>query len=177
MTPGEIPLKQASDDPNSTASADKATQAEASAAAAEAVAPAAPSAPAAPAMTVSGAAAPAADPAGELPPEIEPTEETIRQSLAKVVDPELHMNIVELGLVYKVDVLKQGGPAPDVEVEMTLTSPGCPYGPIILGQIPTVVKRDFGDRVHEVNVGLTFTPPWDPATMASEDVQFELGIF
>ncbi|HEY9841328.1 MAG TPA: metal-sulfur cluster assembly factor [Candidatus Obscuribacterales bacterium] len=119
--------------------------------------------------------APAA--AGELPQDVELSEETVRSSLEKVIDPELHMNIVELGLVYKVDVLKQGGPAPDVEVEMTLTSPGCPYGPMILGQIPSVVKKDFGARVHEVNVGLTFTPPWDPATMASEDVQFELGIF
>lgn len=101
----------------------------------------------------------------------------LRASLEKVVDPELHMNIVELGLVYKVDLINQGGPAPDVEVEMTLTSPGCPYGPAIMGQVPTAIKQDYGDRVGEVNVALTFTPPWDPATMASEDVQFELGIF
>lgn len=101
----------------------------------------------------------------------------LRASLEKVVDPELHMNIVELGLVYKVELINQGSPAPDVEVEMTLTSPGCPYGPAIMGQVPTAIKQDYGDRVGEVNVALTFTPPWDPATMASEDVQFELGIF
>ncbi|PKL74321.1 MAG: hypothetical protein CVV27_21100 [Candidatus Melainabacteria bacterium HGW-Melainabacteria-1] len=110
-----------------------------------------------------------------LPGEI--TNESLRSSLEKVVDPELHMNIVELGLVYKVEMINLGGPVPDVEVEMTLTSPGCPYGPAIMGQVPMVLKRDYGDAIGEVNVGLTFTPPWDPATMASEDVQFELGIF
>lgn len=109
--------------------------------------------------------------AGEL------SEAGLRATLEKVVDPELHMNIIELGLVYKIELINQDKPVPDVEVEMTLTSPGCPYGPAIMGQVPTFIKQDYGDRVGEVNVSLTFTPPWDPATMASEDVQFELGIF
>lgn len=103
------------------------------------------------------------------------TEDDIRESLTKVVDPELHMNIVELGLVYRVDLSPD--PKPDIAVEMTLTSPGCPYGPMIMGQVPTVIKRDYPEEVGEINVSLTFSPPWDPATMASEDVQFELGIF
>lgn len=103
------------------------------------------------------------------------SEDDIRESLAKVVDPELHMNIVELGLVYRVDLSPD--PKPDIEVEMTLTSPGCPYGPMIMGQVPMVIKRDYPEEVGEINVSLTFSPPWDPATMASEDVQFELGIF
>lgn len=115
--------------------------------------------------------------ASGTPLKTEVSEESVRATLEKVIDPELHMNIIELGLVYKVEVINQGGPAPDVEVEMTLTSPGCPYGPVIMGQVPLKVKEDFGSNVGEVNVGLTFTPPWDPATMASEDVQFELGIF
>lgn len=110
-------------------------------------------------------------------PAAEPSEENLRRSLEKVIDPELHMNIVELGLVYGIELIKQGGPAPDVEVEMTLTSPGCPYGPAIMSKVPLVLKDDFGDKIAEVSVNLTFTPPWDPATMASEDVQFELGIF
>lgn len=105
------------------------------------------------------------------------TEEDVREALQKVIDPELHMNIIELGLVYNVDVQENLNGTKDVHVEMTLTSPGCPYGPVIMGQIPSVVKGDFGDEVDEVNVSLTFAPPWDPATMASEDVQFELGIF
>ncbi|MBF2052665.1 MAG: metal-sulfur cluster assembly factor [Candidatus Sericytochromatia bacterium] len=113
-----------------------------------------------------------AESGNKLPPL---TEDDIRESLSKVVDPELHMNIIELGLVYRVDL--SADPKPDIEVEMTLTSPGCPYGPMIMGQVPTVIKRDYPEEVGEINVSLTFSPPWDPATMASEDVQFELGIF
>lgn len=155
---GETPLKQA-------------TEAEVPVPAATEKTPAAqPEIAAAAAQTEATTQADAA-PAGPL------DEEALRKSLEKVVDPELHMNIIELGLVYKVDLINNGNPAPDVEVEMTLTSPGCPYGPMILGQIPSTLKGDYGDRIGEVNVGLTFTPPWDPATMASEDVQFELGIF
>ena len=60
---------------------------------------------------------------------------------------------------------------------MTLTSPGCPYGPVIMGQVPSVLKDEYGEEIGDVNVSLTFSPPWDPATMASEDVKFELGIF
>lgn len=160
-TPGEIPLKQAAE-PTEAAPA---TQADA---------PVAQTAAVAEAKAETAESATAAAPAAAGGP---PDEDGLRQSLQKVVDPELHMNIIELGLVYKVDVINNGNPVPDVEIEMTLTSPGCPYGPMILGQIPPTIKGDYGDRVGEVNVGLTFTPPWDPATMASEDVQFELGIF
>lgn len=162
--PGETPLKQAAE----PAEAAPATQADAPVAQTAAVAEAK-----ADAADASVEKAADAAPAAGGPPD----EDGLRQSLQKVVDPELHMNIIELGLVYKVDVIDNGNPAPDVEIEMTLTSPGCPYGPMILGQIPPTIKGDYGDRVGEVNVGLTFTPPWDPATMASEDVQFELGIF
>ncbi len=105
------------------------------------------------------------------------SEDDIRETLEKVIDPELHMNIMELGLVYRVDVINKEAGKPDVEVEMTLTSPGCPFGPVIMGMIPTVIKSDYPDEVDEINVSLTFTPPWDPTTMASEDVKFELGIF
>lgn len=112
-------------------------------------------------------------PPKELPPL---SEDDVREALQKVVDPELHMNIVELGLVYRIELMPPS-PKTDVEVEMTLTSPGCPYGPVIMGQVPTVLKDEFPEEIGEVNVSLTFTPPWDPATMASEDVQFELGIF
>lgn len=104
-------------------------------------------------------------------------EDDIRTSLEKVIDPELHMNIVELGLVYNIDIVDKAEGKPDVEVEITLTSPGCPYGPVIMGMIPTAVKGDYPDEIDEVTVSLTFAPPWDPSTMASEDVKFELGIF
>ena len=105
------------------------------------------------------------------------SEDDIRVALEKVIDPELHMNIMELGLVYRVDVIDKLEGKPDVEVEMTLTSPGCPYGPVIMGMVPSVIKSEYPDEVDEINVSLTFTPPWDPTTMASEDVKFELGIF
>lgn len=105
-----------------------------------------------------------------------PDQDSIMNALCQVIDPELHMNIVELGLVYTV-TLETSQTPPSVEVEMTLTSPGCPYGPVIMGQVPTILKQTFGDSIGEVEVHLTFSPPWDPATMASEDVKFELGIF
>lgn len=109
---------------------------------------------------------------------LELNEEGVRTALEGVIDPELHMNIMELGLVYKVE-LKDAEEAEqvNVDVEMTLTSPGCPYGPMIMGQVPTVIKKEFKEKVNEVDVNLTFTPPWDPATMASEDVKMELGIW
>lgn len=133
---------------------------------------------------------------------LELNEDTVREALTAVIDPELHMNIIELGLVYSVAINAPATPAdsaaapvepaaitaespapsasatgPDVAVEMTLTSPGCPYGPMIMGQVPVVLKEKFQNSIGEVEVNLTFSPPWDPATMASEDVQFELGIF
>jgi len=105
-----------------------------------------------------------------------PDEEGVRNALCQVIDPELHMNIVELGLIYSV-TLDHSTPPPSIDVEMTLTSPGCPYGPMIMSQVPLVLKKTFGESIGEVEVHLTFAPPWDPATMASEDVKFELGIF
>ncbi|MGE3726049.1 MAG: metal-sulfur cluster assembly factor [Candidatus Sericytochromatia bacterium] len=105
-----------------------------------------------------------------------PDEESVRNALCQVIDPELHMNIVELGLIYSV-TLDPSTPPPSIDVEMTLTSPGCPYGPMIMSQVPLVLKKTFGESIGEVEVHLTFAPPWDPATMASEDVKFELGIF
>jgi metal-sulfur cluster biosynthetic enzyme len=111
-------------------------------------------------------------PSGLTPPD----EESVMNALCQVIDPELHMNIVELGLIYSV-TLDNSTPPPSIDVEMTLTSPGCPYGPVIMGQVPSVLKKTFGDSIGNVEVKLTFAPPWDPATMASEDVKFELGIF
>lgn len=87
------------------------------------------------------------------------TEDDVMESLQKVIDPELHMNIVELGLIYTIDVQQNANDTKDVNVEMTLTSPGCPFGPVIMGQIPMVVKNDFPGEVDEVNVSLTFAPP------------------
>ena len=97
-------------------------------------------------------------------------EELVRAALQNVMDPELRMSIMELGLVYDVDVNDT-----TVKVTYTLTSAGCPLGPVIDGQIQDVLLDLPG--VKDVQSELTFTPPWDPKTMASDDVKMQLGIW
>lgn len=92
---------------------------------------------------------------------------SIWQALKKVIDPELGVNIVDLGLVY--DVRREGE---EVEVEMTLTSPGCPLAPVIDQLIRSEVKQVKG--VKRVNVELVWDPPWIPEMM-SEEIRAELG--
>ena len=99
-----------------------------------------------------------------------PNEELVREALKDVFDPELRMSIMELGLVYDVSI--EDG---TVRVIYTLTSPGCPLGPVIDGQIQDAVMDLPG--VKEVASELTFSPPWDPRTMASDDVRMQLGIW
>jgi metal-sulfur cluster biosynthetic enzyme len=97
-------------------------------------------------------------------------EELMREALKDVFDPELRMSIMELGLVYDVSI--EDG---KVHVTYTLTSPGCPLGPVIDGQIQDVLMDLPG--VKEVESELTFNPPWDPRTMASDEVKMQLGIW
>ena len=89
------------------------------------------------------------------------------EALAKVYDPELHYGIVDLGLVYGVDVA--GGA---VTVRMTFTSPACPYGPWLAHQVREAVKKVPG--VVREDLQLVWDPPWGPALM-SEDARLELG--
>lgn len=98
------------------------------------------------------------------------TEELVREKLVDVFDPELRMSIVELGLIY--DVLVKDG---NVKVVYTLTSQACPLGPIIDGQIQNILADLPG--VKEIETDVTFNPPWDPRTMASDDVKMQLGIW
>ncbi len=100
-----------------------------------------------------------------------PTPDELRDVLRGVEDPELHMSIVELGLVYGVDIDEDG----QVSVDMTLTSPACPIGPMIQGMI--FHKLTQMDGVEDVEVNLVWNPPWDPRTMASEEVKMALGIW
>jgi len=101
-----------------------------------------------------------------------PTSEEIFSVLKqKVKDPELMMNIVDLGLVYTVDVTDKN----TAEVTMTLTSPGCPAGPQIITDVQRETHNAFPD-LDEVNVHLTWTPFWSPDLM-SDDAKDELGIF
>ena len=83
------------------------------------------------------------------------TADQARIALRRVKDPELNLNIVDLGLVY--DVAVNGS---DVQVDMSLTSPGCPSGPEIMGEAEKQLKTLPG--VGEVVVNLVWTPPWTP---------------
>jgi len=99
-----------------------------------------------------------------------PTNEEMMAKLNEVQDPELDMSIVELGLVYGVEY--DDG---EVLVTMTLTSPGCPLGPVIRGEAYAKLKEL--PTVKDVDVQIVWSPPWDPKTMASEDVRMMLGVW
>ena len=99
-----------------------------------------------------------------------PTNEMLREKLREVIDPEIGISVVDLGLVY--DITYDNG---DVMVTMTLTSPGCPLGPIIRGEAYAKLRELPG--VKDVDVQIVWSPPWDPRTMASEDVRMMLGIW
>jgi metal-sulfur cluster biosynthetic enzyme len=101
-----------------------------------------------------------------------PTAEELRAKLWEVKDPEINMSIVDLGLVYDIELDKETG---TVTVTMTLTSPGCPLGPIIRGEAYAKMRELPG--VKDVDVNIVWSPPWDPRTMASEDVKMALGIW
>ena len=102
-----------------------------------------------------------------------PTVEQVRTALEAVKDPELNLGILELGLVYDVSV--DGDAAEHVNVVMTLTSPMCPVGPMFKKSVEDHVLAV--DGVKTATVDITFSPPWDPATMASDDVKATLGIW
>jgi metal-sulfur cluster biosynthetic enzyme len=96
-----------------------------------------------------------------------PTREEVIDALRQVEDPELGMDIVDLGLMYDVEV--DGG---NVKVTHTLTSMGCPVGPMIQEDIHRVASEVPG--VKDVEVELTWDPPWTPERM-SDDAKFILG--
>jgi metal-sulfur cluster biosynthetic enzyme len=95
------------------------------------------------------------------------TADEVTDALREVIDPELGLDFVELGLIYEVTV--DGG---SVHVTYTLTSPGCPIGPQVSEQIEEFVMEL--DGVEDVQSTMTFTPPWTPELM-SEDAKFALG--
>ncbi len=98
------------------------------------------------------------------------TREDVREGLKNVYDPEIGINIVDLGLVYDADISDDG----DVLVTMTLTSLGCPLGPVIVQEVQTAL-RDF-PGIKDVDVKLVWSPPWTPDLM-SEDAKDELGMW
>lgn len=102
------------------------------------------------------------------------SEDVIREELKKVVDPELFVNIVDLGLIYLVEVEPTTEEKQKIKIEMTMTSPMCPAGPQlvanckqVLGQLPDV---------ENVEVKVVLDPPWTPDRM-TDDARDQLGIF
>ena len=95
------------------------------------------------------------------------TADDVEDALTNVIDPELGLDFVELGLVYEIEVEGE-----DVYVTFTLTSPGCPIGPQVSEQMEEFVSEL--DGVSRVYPKMVFTPPWTP-DMMSEEAKFALG--
>lgn len=100
------------------------------------------------------------------------TPEQVREALRPIEDPEIGLSLIELGLIREVDVLEEGH---RVRLTMTLTTPFCPEGPAIVEEVRRTVAAIPGVETAEVD--LVWSPPWDPRTDASEDIQAELGIW
>ena len=94
----------------------------------------------------------------------------VMASLSSVEDPELKLKVTELGLIYSVKI-----ESAHAEVDMTLTSPGCPVAPELMAAVHRAALATEG--IESAHVNLTFSPPWDPRVHSSEDAKFEMGIF
>lgn len=93
---------------------------------------------------------------------MEPTSDAVREVLRqRVIDPELGINVVDLGLIYDVEV--SGG---QISVDMTLTTPGCPLAGALAAQVEEVLRQAFPGR--EVEVSLVWEPRWTPELMSEE---------
>ena len=88
------------------------------------------------------------------------TKEQVLKVLEKVNDPELRINIVDLGLIYNVEVTEDN----NVGIDMTLTTQACPVGPLMQSQAEAALKSIPG--VNQVDVAITFDPPWTPEKMS-----------
>src|ERR1700730_2082058 len=111
-----------------------------------------------------------APPAAPTPASDMPTEAQIRDIIRPIQDPEIHLGILDLGLIYGV----QSEPNGTARVRMTLTSPACPVGPLLQAQVHAALLKLPG--VKEAKVELVWDPPWDPRTMASDEIKMELGL-
>jgi len=104
------------------------------------------------------------------PDELKEIGDKIIAALKTVYDPEIPVDIYELGLIYKVDVADNR----DVTVDMTLTAPSCP----VAGEMPNMVKSALENipNLGEIKVNMTFDPPWTPERM-SEEAKLELNMY
>lgn len=100
-------------------------------------------------------------------------EETILAALRQVIDPELRVNVVDLGLIYGVGLDEADGKT-NIHVMMTMTSPACPYAPELMEEVKQVLSAL--PQAGNVTVQLTLSPPWTPDRM-TEEARDELGLF
>jgi metal-sulfur cluster biosynthetic enzyme len=98
------------------------------------------------------------------------TEDAVREVLRNVRDPEIGLDVINLGLVYDVSVGEKA-----LNIDMTLTTPACPAGPQMIGEAQTLLHEKFPE-LDEVNINLVWTPFWNPSMMTDEAKE-ELGIF
>lgn len=107
----------------------------------------------------------------EPPADGEISEEQVWEALHTVYDPEIPVDLVNLGLIYRMEIDQASG---RVEIDMTLTAPGCGMGPVLVGDVEHRVA--LVPHVKEVSVQLVFDPPWN-RDMMSEEAQLETGMF
>ena len=97
-------------------------------------------------------------------------EQRVRNNLRRVVDPEIGINIVDLGLIYDINVNEEN----DVQVLMTLTAPNCPFGDMIMMESEFAVRSTEG--VNLIKLNLTFDPPWNPEQHVSDEAKYQMGL-
>jgi len=100
------------------------------------------------------------------------TKDDVLRAIRPIQDPEIKISIVDLGLIYDVEIADLGR---KVEIRMTLTSPACPVGPEIVALVKTAVEAL--EEVEEAAVHMVWEPLWNPKTMASDDAKDLLGIW
>ena len=110
----------------------------------------------------------------KTPESDEVDEEDVWRTLKSIYDPEIPVNIVDLGLVYKCDVIKDTRGKNLIHIEMTLTAPGCGIGPVLVEEARYRLKRV--PNVDDVEVDLVFDPPWNQMMM-SDEAKLELGMY
>ena len=98
-----------------------------------------------------------------------PTIQQMKDSLRDVYDPDLGISIIDLGLVYDVRLKEEAY----AEIDMTLTSPACPYGPMLISEAQAAIQKFEG--IKDVKVELVWDPPWSPDCL-SEDIRLDLGL-
>lgn len=103
------------------------------------------------------------------------SKDRVWEALKKVIDPELHINIVDLGLVYEIQIKSQNEKLKMILIEMTLTTMGCPLGPWFQNTVKEEVATELEIKIDQVEVMITFDPPWHQGLMNEEAIA-ELGL-